>query len=116
MFAVFAVFARILSCGANIVETSGLLSSCTDMATDATDPEAAARSTLVALETRLRRLEFLLKGSSNEYGIPDPVRKPAQHNETVWARLDSLDSEMVKLKKLNGSAGTLIRNVEQLCG
>ena len=85
------------------------------MATDATDPEAAARSTLVALETRLRRLEFLLKGSSNEYGIPDPVRKPAQHNETVWARLDSLDSEMVKLKKLNGSAGTLIRNVEQLC-
>lgn len=86
------------------------------MATDATDPEAAARSTLVALETRLRRLEFLLKGSSNEYGIPDPVRKPAQHNETVWARLDSLDSEMVKLKKLNGSAGTLIRNVEQLCG
>ncbi|KAK5458050.1 hypothetical protein LTS15_004129 [Exophiala xenobiotica] len=84
------------------------------MATDASDPEAAARSTLAALETRLRRLEFLLKGSSNEYGVPDLVQKPAQHNETVWARMDSLESEMVKLKKLNGSAGTLIRNVEQL--
>ncbi|KIX10517.1 uncharacterized protein Z518_01600 [Rhinocladiella mackenziei CBS 650.93] len=86
------------------------------MATDANDPEITARATLALLETRLHRLEFLLTGSSNEDGVPHPTTKPAHSRETVWAKLDALEAELGKLKKVNGPAGTVVRDLDRLCG
>ncbi|EXJ80387.1 hypothetical protein A1O1_08531 [Capronia coronata CBS 617.96] len=84
------------------------------MATNTVDPEVAARGTLALLQTRLHRLEFLLSGYSNEEGIPEPTLAPARSNDTIWAKLHSLEAEVVKLNKLNGQAGEVVRNVERL--
>jgi hypothetical protein len=86
------------------------------METGRNDAEAAARATLALLETRLHRLEFLLSGSSNEHGIPDPTTKPNQSSETVWARLDALEAELRRLKMLNGPTGKAVREIVRLCG
>lgn len=85
------------------------------MATVTTDPEAAARGTLALLQTRLHRLEFLLSGESDEEGIPAPVTAPTHNSETIWAKLHSLEAELVKLNKVTGAAGEVVRNIERLC-
>ncbi|EXJ79656.1 hypothetical protein A1O3_07936 [Capronia epimyces CBS 606.96] len=84
------------------------------MATDTSDPEAAAHGTLALLTTRLDRLEFLLSGKSNEEGRPESITAPTHNNETIWAQLDSLEAKLCQLKKLTGPAGEVVRNVERL--
>ncbi|KAL2401329.1 hypothetical protein ABEF93_005051 [Exophiala dermatitidis] len=84
------------------------------MATNSTDPEAAALGTLALLEDRLHRLEFLLSGKSNEGGLPEPIPTPSHNNETIRAKLDSLEDRLSKLKKLDGTAGEIVQNVERL--
>jgi hypothetical protein len=85
------------------------------MTTDSDDPQAAARTTLLLLETRLHRLEFLLTGTSDENGIPEQVTMPQQSKETIRGRLDAVDAALGRLKRLHGPAGALIRAVERLC-
>ena len=88
---------------------------CNRIAADMNEPEAAALSTLELLETRLHRLEFLLTGASNDDGVPDQITNPPQSNETIWAKLDALEAELARLKKLSGTAGAVVRDIERLC-
>ncbi|OAL30504.1 hypothetical protein AYO20_08723 [Fonsecaea nubica] len=84
------------------------------MASNVQDPEAAARGTLALLETRLHRLEFLLSGASNDDGIPPPTTAPSSGSETLRAQLDALDAALTKLKKLPGTPGSVVRDIERL--
>ncbi|KIX97993.1 uncharacterized protein Z520_06072 [Fonsecaea multimorphosa CBS 102226] len=84
------------------------------MTSDGQDPETAARGTLALLETRLHRLEFLLSGASHDDGIPPPTTIPSSGSETLWARLDALDAALAKLKKLTGTPGSVVRDIERL--
>ncbi|KIW27002.1 uncharacterized protein PV07_06784 [Cladophialophora immunda] len=84
------------------------------MATEVQDPETAARGTLALLGTRLHRLEFLLSGASNDDGVPPPTTTPTSGSETLWARLDALEAAMAKLKKLTGTPGSVVRDIERL--
>jgi BMFP domain-containing protein YqiC len=84
------------------------------MATDTEDPEASARATLALLETRLHRLEYLLTGTSHHDNGLEPNRQPLQSKDTARAKLDALEAELGKLKNLSGSAGAVIRDVDQL--
>ena len=85
------------------------------MAAEVADPEVAARATLALLETRLHRLEFLLTGKTSHHGIPAPSRKPNNSDDTIWAKLDTLEAELGDLKKLSGPAGAVLRDIDQLC-
>ncbi|KIW96945.1 uncharacterized protein Z519_02336 [Cladophialophora bantiana CBS 173.52] len=84
------------------------------MANDVQYPEVAARGTLALLETRLHRLEFLLSGASNDDGIPPPTATTSSGSETLWARLDALDAALAKLRRLTGTPGSVVRDIEQL--
>ncbi|KAJ9612561.1 hypothetical protein H2200_004158 [Cladophialophora chaetospira] len=78
------------------------------------DPEAAARGTLALLETRLHRLEFLLSGGSDDDGYPPATTTPGSGNGTLRARLDALEASLAKLKRLTGTPGSVIRDVDRL--
>ncbi|OAP56952.1 hypothetical protein AYL99_09064 [Fonsecaea erecta] len=84
------------------------------MASDVQDPEIAARGTLALLETRLHRLEFLLGGASDNDGLPPPTTTPSSSSETLLARLDALGAALTKLKKLTGTPGSVVRDIERL--
>ncbi|EXJ62692.1 hypothetical protein A1O7_03130 [Cladophialophora yegresii CBS 114405] len=84
------------------------------MTTSTDDPEAAARATLALLETRLHRLEFLLSGASNNDGVPPATATPSAGSETLRAKLDTLEAGLAKLKRLAGSPGTVVRDIERL--
>jgi len=84
------------------------------MTTDMNDPEAAARGTLALIEARLHRLEFLLSGDSNDDGVPPSTTAPATSSNTLKARLDTLEAGLAKLRRLTGSPGAIIRDVERL--
>ncbi len=83
---------------------------------DSHDPEATARGTLALLETRLHRLDFLLNGASDDEGHPPPTQTPVSGNETLRARLDTLKAGLAKLKRLTGMPGSVLRDVDRLCG
>ena len=74
--------------------------------------EASAFATLHMLEERLHRLEFLLHGSSNAVGIPDPAPAPATRDDTVSARLAGLESGLHRLSTNHG----LVRAVLNIRG
>lgn len=82
------------------------------------DPETVARATLSLLEIRLRRLEFLLSGTSDLDGVP--IRTPQQSvssiksEDTVSGKLATLQRDLNSLRKLQTPAGKLIRKVEEL--
>ena len=84
------------------------------MANNPSDPEAAALRTLVLLETRLRRLEFLLTGTSDEYGKPIPVTRSTHNSETVWGKLDALEADLARLRRFNGAAGPMLKDIQGL--
>ncbi|OCT50759.1 putative nuclear distribution protein RO10 [Cladophialophora carrionii] len=84
------------------------------MTTHTDDPEAAARATLALLETRLHRVEFLLSGASNNDGVPPAIATPRSGSETLRARLEALEAGLAKLKRLAGTPGTVIRDIERL--
>jgi len=85
------------------------------MSVETTDPEVAARATLALLETRLHRLEFLLTGKSNEFGKPCSVPEPTNGNDTIRAKLNSLEDGLRNLKNLEGPAGLILRDIDRLC-
>lgn len=85
----------------------------TDTLTD--DPQIATRGTLALLEIRLSRLEFLLSGASDEAGIPGSVSTPSHDKIKIWERLSTLESELNRLKKLDGLGGNVVRDIERLC-
>ena len=83
------------------------------MATE--DLETAARTTLALLETRLRRLEFLLNGTTNEHGVPDTLPVTTKESDMVWTKLNALDSRLASLKKIGGLAESVVADIERLC-
>ncbi|KAI1626698.1 hypothetical protein EDD37DRAFT_225294 [Exophiala viscosa] len=84
------------------------------MANDPSDPEADALRSLALLETRLRRLEFLLTGTSDDYGRPIPVTRSLHNSETVLGKLDALQADLARLNKVSGPAGPLLKDIERL--
>ena len=86
------------------------------MASEINDPEAVAQGTLVLLQARLHKLEFLISGASDDSGIPPSSATPNSGNETLRARLDALEAGLAKLKRLAGVPGNVVRDVNRLCG
>ena len=78
------------------------------MAADGASDANATHVTLDLLAVRLRRLEFLLSGSSDLDGLPDGIEKPSKHDESVMGRLRTLQSGLEKLRKDSGVTGELV--------
>ena len=65
-------------------------------------PNQIAAATLARLETRLRRLEFVLGGESDGTGVPTPVTSsPKKSEETIAAKLQGLEKGLRRLKERN---------------
>jgi len=73
--------------------------------------DASALATLSMLEERLHRLEYLLHGTSNAFGVPDPASPPAKHDEVVSARLAQLQGNLHRLASMRG----VVQDVLDLC-
>ena len=88
------------------------------MAADSTAVVDDSHSNLALLELRLRRLEFLLTGSSDLDGIPGNVSPVQKSDDTVVARLSRLQASLDRLRRLEGPAGATIRDIEAIrkCG
>jgi hypothetical protein len=65
-------------------------------------------ATLTMLEERLHRLEFLLHGSSDAFGVPDPVPTPAGREDSVSERLAGLESSLSRLASKYGSVQDIL--------
>ena len=85
------------------------------MATDGQSVPGDSQSNLVLLQHRLRRLEFLLTGSSDLDGTPDGINVPQKSDDTVAAKLGRLQSSLDRLRRLDGTAGFVVREVEATC-
>ncbi len=70
------------------------------MAVDAQD--AGALATLTMLEERLHRLEFLLHGSSDAFGIPDLASTPSTQSDNVSTRITKLEGNLHRLASRHG--------------
>jgi hypothetical protein len=79
------------------------------------DPEAAARGTLALLEARLRNLEFLLHGQTGDDGVPPSSETPTTGRDSLRSRLEALETDLAKLKRLTGPSGGLLRDIDWLC-
>jgi hypothetical protein len=75
-----------------------------------TESDAVAGATIELLESRLRRLTYLLTGATDWTGVPTTPEKPATLDETVARRLARLESELEKLSR----AVPAVRDVLQL--
>jgi hypothetical protein len=75
---------------------------------------ADAQSNLKLLDFRLRRLEFLLTGSSDVDGTPDHIEPSQKAEDNVVERLSKLQDSLNRLRRLPGSAGAVVREVEAL--
>lgn len=73
--------------------------------------DASALATLSMLAERLHRIEFLLHGTSNAVGIPNPAPAPAGQNDAVCTRLANLESNFRRL----ASRHCVIQDVLDLC-
>ena len=85
------------------------------MTTEAQNDANSTHASLDLLEVRLRRLEYLLSGSSSLDGVPDSVTKPASGDDAVLGRLRTLQAGLDRLRKNDGVAGEMVRDVETLC-
>jgi hypothetical protein len=72
--------------------------------------EASTLAMLSMLEERLHRLEFILHGTSNSSGIPDPAPAPSTRDDTVSARLANVESNLRRLASRHG----VVQNVLDL--
>ncbi|KAJ5966374.1 Nuclear distribution protein RO10 [Penicillium waksmanii] len=63
------------------------------------ESDTVAGATIELLEARLRRLSYLLTGSSDWIGVPNTPSKPTTHDETISRRLARLEKELEKLSK-----------------
>ncbi|BCS00499.1 putative nuclear distribution protein RO10 [Aspergillus luchuensis] len=61
--------------------------------------DAVAGATIELLETRLRRLTYLLTGDANWTGNPTPPAKPASLDDSVSRRLLRLERDLEKLSR-----------------
>ncbi|KAE8132939.1 hypothetical protein BDV38DRAFT_287288 [Aspergillus pseudotamarii] len=61
--------------------------------------EAVAGATIELLESRLRRLIYLLTGDANWTGVPTAPAKPASLDDSVSRRLLSLERELERLSR-----------------
>ena len=61
--------------------------------------DAGAGATIELLETRLRRLTYLLTGDANWTGNPTPPAKPASLDDSVSRRLLRLERDLEKLSR-----------------
>ena len=84
------------------------------MAAESKLDTGAPHSNLALLEHRLRRLEFLLTGSSNLDGLPDGIDVPQKSDDTIFARLARFRVSLDRLRRLDGPAGGLVREIEAL--
>jgi hypothetical protein len=73
--------------------------------------DASSLATLSMLEERLHRLEYLLHGTSNAFGVPDPASPPAEDDEVVSARLARLQGNLHRLASRHG----VVQDVLDLC-
>lgn len=85
------------------------------MAAETFNGSDASASNLAVLELRLRRLEFLLTGSTTLDGIPDGIHAPQKSDDTVSAKLTGLQTVLDGLRRLDGPAGSLVREFETIC-
>lgn len=65
----------------------------------ALESDAVAGATIELLEARLRRLTYLLTGTTDWTGVPTTPEKPASLDETVSRRLAQLESELERLSR-----------------
>jgi CRP-like cAMP-binding protein len=63
------------------------------------ESDAVAGATIELLEARLRRLTYLLTGSTDWTGVPTTPEKPTSLDETVARRLARLESELERLSR-----------------
>lgn len=70
-------------------------------ATMALENDAVAGATIELLESRLRRLTYLLTGDANWSGIPTAPAKPASLEESVSRRLLHLERDLERLSRNN---------------
>ena len=84
------------------------------MAAESELPVGGPQSNLALLELRLRRLEFLLTGSSAVDGLPDGIDPPQKSDDTISARLARLQVSLDRLRRLDGPAGGVVRELEAL--
>jgi hypothetical protein len=82
------------------------------MAAESPSSTSSTHATLDLLAVRLRRLEFLLSGSSDADGQPNGNFPPDKHDESVIGRLRSLQSSLDRLRKDTGVVGEMVRDVE----
>ncbi|KAE8367774.1 hypothetical protein BDV27DRAFT_64751 [Aspergillus caelatus] len=61
--------------------------------------EAVAGATIELLESRLRRLTYLLTGDANWTGVPTAPAKPASLDDSVSRRLLCLERELERLSR-----------------
>lgn len=85
------------------------------MALEGADTSQEAEKSVVLLQQRLRRLEFLLTGSTDLDGIPNGLRAPEKSDDTVSTKLAGLKAALDKLRRLEGTGGTLVRDLEAIC-
>lgn len=67
----------------------------------ALENDAVASATIELLESRLRRLTYLLTGDANWTGIPTAPAKPASLEESVSRRLLHLERDLERLSRNN---------------
>ncbi|KAE8381435.1 hypothetical protein BDV26DRAFT_255597 [Aspergillus bertholletiae] len=65
----------------------------------ALENDAVAGATIELLESRLRRLTYLLTGDANWTGVPTAPTKPASLDDSVSRRLLSLERELERLSR-----------------
>lgn len=63
------------------------------------ESDAVAGATIELLEARLRRLTYLLGGTTDWTGTPTTPEKPASLDETVSRRLARLERELETLSR-----------------
>lgn len=76
----------------------------------ATD-NASALATLHMLEERLHRIEFLLHGTSNASGVPEPAPTQTERNGDVSTQLADLENNLKRL----ASSHSIIQDVLDIC-
>lgn len=65
----------------------------------ALENDTVAGATIELLETRLRRLTYLLTGDANWTGEPTPPAKPASLDDSISRRLLRLEKDLERLSR-----------------
>lgn len=71
--------------------------------------QASALQTLDALEQRLRRIDFLLHGSSQDSIANDTAVTPSESSQSIASRLQSLEKSLQAVISQSDSATELLQ-------